>query len=145
MKTYLVKNTQSPTGYELKVVNDDGSTEVLPITQRAKDNPKVLKLPKNPANRWWITPKPDLDEELLEYKESKHFGPRTERMTTTTETTVKQWYEYLNDEDKAEALKLIDKAAKNKKVEDLKAQKAVLEALLEELEANEEKNEEEDE
>lgn len=138
MKTQLVKNTNTPLGYELHVINDDGEVQVLSITEYDKNNPKVLKLPENPSNRKWITPKGD-DVQELEYKATKVLGPKSSSTTKSTASApTKQWYEYLSNEDKAEALKLIDKAAKLKKVADIKAQKAALEALLEELEKSEE-------
>lgn len=131
MRTLLIKKAGTKLGYALKVVNDDGTETVTEITATDPKNPKVLKLPDNPANRKWITPKGDEVQEL-EYKESKSFGPRTNSGTTPTTSTKVDWTEYLDDEDKKTVEALKEKALNRKKVADLKA---AIDSLTKEYEA----------
>lgn len=125
MRTLLIKKEGTKLGYALKVVNNDGTETITEITATDPKNPKVLKLPDNPANRKWITPRGD-DVQELEYKESKSFGPRTTTGATTTGATITtstrfDWTEYLDDEDKKTIKALKEKALNRKKVADLKA------------------------
>lgn len=129
MKTYLVRNTQSTYGYQLKVVDDEGNTTFLDPIGRDPNTKNGLKLPDNPSNRKWISPKPDVEEQEIPYKESKHFGQRT-TVKTATPTTSKGWTEHLTDEEKAIIEEIKTKALKRKEIADIKAKIEALKAQL---------------
>lgn len=104
--TIIRKSTTSNTGYE--IVYDD---KIVEIEKTYPGEPTTLVLPENPSNRKYFSSK-KVDaaggEIELTYKESKTFGPRTES------TPKKSLEEYLDDEDKALYLALVEKAKKNR-------------------------------
>ena len=79
MKTIITTSTVSATGYELRIVHDNGEVECKPIETTYKGEPKTLVLPENPSNRKYFNS--DKVEKAggsieLTYKESKTFGPK---------------------------------------------------------------------
>lgn len=131
MKTFITPNAN---GYELRIMNDDGTIfSTTPLTKITNDGKSYI-LPENPANRhFWAISRLDDKEVELTYKESKTFGPRTNSPTPTT--TTKGWTTYLTDEEKALYDELKAKAERRAKIEALKAKKAEWEKQLAELEA----------
>ena len=133
MKTIITTNPNTPTGYELRVVHDDGIVEVTPIEKITHDG-KSLILPENPANRhFWALSRLDGKDVELSYKESKTFGPRDPN--ATPKTTTSKWAEYLTEDEKKIYEELVAKAQRRMKAEQLKAQIAALEAQLSEAQA----------
>lgn len=138
MKTLVSLSTTSATGYELRIIRDDGSIDVLPIDKKVPDKETHGSfdwyiLPENPANRKMISGKVIKDGMELAYRESKTFGPRDPN--TTPKAPTKGWVEYLTDEEKALYEQLKAKAESRAKVAALKAQIAADQARLAELEA----------
>jgi hypothetical protein len=136
MKTLVSLSTTSATGYELRIIRDDGSIDVLPIDKTYPNEPFTLVLPENPCNRkYFNSKKVDKANGSIEltYKESKTFGPRDPNATPKAPT--KGWVEYLTDEEKALYEQLKAKAESRAKVAALKAQIAADQARLAELEA----------
>lgn len=136
MKTLVSLSTTSATGYELRIIRDDGSIDVLPIDKTYPNEPYTLVLPENPCNRkYFNSKKVDKANGSIEltYKESKTFGPRDPNATPKAPT--KGWVEYLTDEEKALYEQLKAKAESRAKVAALKAQIAADQARLAELEA----------
>lgn len=131
MRTFITPNEN---GYELRILNDDGTVfSTTPLTNITHDGKSYI-LPDNPANRhYWALSRLDGKEVELTYKESKTFGPRT--TTDTPKTSTKGWIEYLTEEEKALYDELKAKAEKRAKIAQLKAQKAEWERQLAELEA----------
>lgn len=133
MKTFITPNAN---GYELRIINDDGSVfSTTPLTKITHDGKSYI-LPENPANRqYWALSRLDGKEVELTYKESKTFGPRTNNAGATPKVATKGWYEYLTDEEKAIYDGLKVKAERRAQIAHLKAQKAEWERQLAELEA----------
>ena len=105
MKVFVIKSTDSKSGYALRTVNDDGTAEVKPVDfwSAGKTNPRykdTLLLPKNPANRTYFDvkqfTKKGLDEIELEYRETRVLGPYNRGVVK------KDWTEYMTDEEKAQ-------------------------------------------
>ena len=141
MATFVRTSNNSKTGYELVTVDEKGNEVVVPIDNQPKDEPFTLILPENESNRkYFSSKKVDAAGGKIEltYKESKTFGPRSES------TTRKGLEEYLEGDDKATYLALVEKAkaareAANKKAPMTEYEKklraveraqAALEALL---------------
>lgn len=135
-KTIIRTSTVSATGYELVY---DGN--VVSIDKTYPGEPTTLVLPVNPSNRKYFSSK-KVDaaggELELEYKESKHTGPRSE---STPRKGLEEW---LDDEDRAAYLALVEKAKSNREAAQKAAKtpkkskaelEAELEAALAELEA----------
>ena len=113
MKTIIIKSEAATTGYQLKLVSDNGDFRTFNLDKMDPNYPNLIVLPKNPANRKWIS-KNKLDaiknfpaEGLtLEYKESKKLGPYTRE--------TKPLEDYLDEEDRKTYLALQEKAKANK-------------------------------
>ena len=108
-KTTIRTSTISTTGYELVTIDAQGNESVQPIQSTYKGEPKTLILPENPSNRkYFNSDKVDKagGEIELTYKESRTIGARTE---STVRKGIEEW---LNDEDKALYLALVEKAKK---------------------------------
>lgn len=112
MKTIIIKSEAATTGYQLKLVSDNGDFRTFNLDKMDPNYPNLIVLPKNPANRKWIS-KAKLDgmqigEEglVLEYKESKKLGPYTRE--------TKPLEDYLDEEDRKTYLALQEKAKANK-------------------------------
>lgn len=108
-KTTIRTSTISATGYELVTIDEQGNESVLAIQSTYKGEPKTLILPENPCNRkYFNSDKVDKagGEIELTYKESKSFGPRSE---SVSRKGIEEW---LNDDDKALYLALVEKAKK---------------------------------
>ena len=113
MKTIIIKSEAATTGYQLKLVSDNGDFRTFNLDKMDPNYPNLIVLPKNPANRKWIsknkldTIKNFPDEGLvLEYKESKKLGPYTRE--------TKPLEDYLEEEDRKTYLALQEKAKANK-------------------------------
>ena len=113
MKTIIIKSEAATTGYQLKLVSDNGDFRTFNLDKMDPNYPNLIVLPKNPANRKWIS-KNKLDTIanfpaeglVLEYKESKKLGPYTRE--------TKPLEDYLNEEDRATYDALMSKAKANK-------------------------------
>ena len=113
MKTIIIKSEAATTGYQLKLVSDNGDFSTFNLDKMDPNYPNLIVLPKNPANRKWIS-KNKLDTIanfpaeglVLEYKESKKLGPYTRE--------TKPLEDYLNEEDRKTYLALQEKAKANK-------------------------------
>ena len=113
MKTIIIKSEAATTGYQLKLVSDNGDFRTFNLDKMDPNYPNLIVLPKNPANRKWIsknkldTIKNFPDEGLvLEYKESKKLGPYTRE--------TKPLEDYLDEDDRKTYLALQEKAKANK-------------------------------
>lgn len=113
MKTIIIKSEAATTGYQLKIVSDNGDFRTFNLDKMDPNYPNLIVLPKNPANRKWIS-KNKLDTIanfpaeglVLEYKESKKLGPYTRE--------TKPLEDYLDEEDRKTYLALQEKAKANK-------------------------------
>lgn len=113
MKTLIIKSEAATTGYQLKLVYDNGDFRTFNLDKMDKNYPSLIVLPTNPANRKWISKVkldaiknfPDNGLEL-EYKESKKLGPYTRE--------TKPLEDYLDEEDRKTYLALQEKAKANK-------------------------------
>ena len=105
MKVIVRKSEQFESGYEMSIVNDDGTASVqeLKFWSAGKTNPRyktTLLLPKNPANRTYFEAKqlekagPEGVE--LEYRETRVLGPYK------VGVPKKPWEEYMTEEEKAQ-------------------------------------------
>lgn len=113
MKTIIIKSEAATTGYQLKLVSDNGDFRTFNLDKMDPNYPNLIVLPKNPANRKWIS-KNKLDTIknfpveglVLEYKESRKLGPYTHE--------TKPLEDYLDEDDRKTYLALIEKAKANK-------------------------------
>lgn len=109
MKTLVRKNNITNV-YELVIIDESGNTQVTELVDRPKNEPYTLILPTNPSNRKYFNSK-KVDaaggEIELSYKATITLGSRPEGTTQR-----KSLEDYLNDEDKATYLALIEKAKK---------------------------------
>ena len=113
MKTIIIKSEAATTGYQLKLVSDNGDFRTFNLDKMDPNYPNLIVLPKNPANRKWIS-KNKLDTIknfpaeglVLEYKESKKLGPYTRE--------TKPLEDYLEEQDRKTYLALQEKAKANK-------------------------------
>lgn len=105
MKVIVRKSEQFESGYEMAIVNDDGTASVqgLKFWSAGKTNPRyknTLLLPKNPANRTYFDvkqfAKKGVDEIELEYRETRILGPYN------VGVPKKPWEEYMTEEEKAD-------------------------------------------
>lgn len=105
MKVVVRKSEQFESGYEMAIVNDDGTSNVqeLHFWSAGKTNPRyksTLLLPKNPANRTYFDVKQfarkGVDEIELEYRETRILGPYNRGVVK------KDWTEYMTVEEKAQ-------------------------------------------
>ena len=112
MNTKIIKDAAAGTGYAIVIESGNGDLQTIRLDKMDPNYPSLIVLPKNPANRKWIS-KAKLDgmqigEEglVLEYKESKKLGPYTRE--------TKPLEDYLNKEDRATYDALMAKAKANK-------------------------------
>lgn len=113
MKTIIIKSEAATTGYQLKLVSDNGDSRTFNLDKMDPNYPNLIVLPKNPANRKWIS-KNKLDTIknfpaeglVLEYKESKKLGSYTRE--------TKPLEDYLDEDDRKTYLALQEKAKANK-------------------------------
>lgn len=130
MKVYINNSIHSTTGYEVVVKDDEGIiVETKPIDTLVDDG-KTLKLPENPSNRKYFNLKKVEDANgiiELTYKESITIGPKSTEPKKPLE-------EYLNEEDKALYLALIEKAKKNRAEANKKTPLTEKEKLLKKIE-----------
>lgn len=112
MNTRIIKDAAAGTGYAIVIEFGNGDLQKIRLDKMDPNYPSLIVLPKNPANRKWIS-KAKLDgmhigEEglVLEYKESKKLGPYTRE--------TKPLEDYLDEEDRKTYLALIEKAKANK-------------------------------
>lgn len=116
MKYFITHNSQTPTGYQMTVVNDDGQETFVPIEKTVlekKTGINWLVLPENPMNRKLINPaKVDkLGKVELTYKESIVLRPRDNSQPR------KKLEDYLTDEEKAIIEDLMSKAKARKEAD----------------------------
>ena len=144
MKVYINNSIHSTTGYEIVIKDDEGLiVETKPIDALVDDG-KTLKLPENPSNRKYFNlAKVEAADGIVEltYKETIKLGTREPG------ESKKPLEDYLNDEDKALYLALVEKAKNNraeahKKVpvtekEKLQAKIARLQAQVAKMESEE--------
>lgn len=133
MKTYIRKDASTPTGYALKVVDDNDNESILPITDVVKNDPKVLVLPTNPSNRKYFTKTKVGDGDLeLSYKASITLGPRIGEPSQR-----KSLVEYLTEEEKAiyDDLMAKAKARRDRPMTDLEKAELAYKKALEKYEA----------
>ena len=112
MNTKIIKDAAAGTGYAIVIESGNGDLQTIRLDKMDPNYPSLIVLPKNPANRKWIS-KAKLDgmqigEEglVLEYKESKKLGPYTRE--------TKPLEDYLEEEDRKTYLALQEKAKANK-------------------------------
>ena len=112
MNTKIIKDAAAGTGYAIVIEFGNGDLQTIRLDKMDPNYPSLIVLPKNPANRKWIS-KAKLDgmqigEEglVLEYKESKKLGPYTRE--------TKPLEDYLEEEDRKTYLALQEKAKANK-------------------------------
>lgn len=107
MKVYINNSIHSTTGYEIVIKDDEGLiVETKPI-ETIVDDGKTLKLPENPSNRKYFNlAKVEAADGIVEltYKETIKLGTREPG------ESKKPLEDYLNDEDKALYLALVEKA-----------------------------------
>lgn len=112
MNTKIIKDATAGTGYAIVIESGNGDLQTIRLDKMDPNYPSLIVLPKNPANRKWIS-KAKLDgmqigEDglVLEYKESKKLGPYTRE--------TKPLEDYLDEDDRKTYLALIEKAKANK-------------------------------
>lgn len=112
MNTRIIKDAAAGTGYAIVIESGNGDLQTIRLDKMDPNYPSLIVLPKNPANRKWIS-KAKLDgmqigEEglVLEYKESKKLGSYTRE--------TKPLEDYLEEEDRKTYLALQEKAKANK-------------------------------
>lgn len=132
MNTKIIKDAAAGTGYAIVIESGNGDLQTIRLDKMDPNYPSLIVLPKNPANRKWIS-KAKLDgmqisEEglVLEYKESKKLGPYTRE--------TKPLEDYLEEEDRKTYLALQEKAKANKEAA-IAAAKAAANDPIKKLEA----------
>ena len=133
MKTYIRKDSSTPTGYALRVVDDNDNASILPIVDVVKNDPKVLVLPTNPSNRKYFTKTKVGDGDLeLTYKASITIGPRTGESSQR-----KSLVDYLTAEEKTiyDDLMAKAKARRDRPMSDLEKAELAYKKALERYEA----------
>ena len=113
MNTKIIKDAAAGTGYAIVIESGNGDLQTIRLDKMDPNYPNLIVLPKNPANRKWIS-KNKLDTIanfpaeglVLEYKESKKLGPYTRE--------TKPLEDYLEEEDRKTYLALQEKAKANK-------------------------------
>ena len=110
MKYYITANPNSKHGYDL-IVDNDGETQVIELTRKTTDN--YLHIPEQCAsetNRRLVSiamiQKADVD--MFEVTPREYREPR--KLSTSNNVSRKGLEEYLNEEDKALFLALVEKA-----------------------------------
>lgn len=124
MKVQITKNSKSATGYAIVTIDDNNVESVQMIEKTYPGEPFTLVLPQNASNRkYFNSKKVDAAGGTIEltYKESKTLGPRSES------SPRKSLEDYLNDEDKALFLSLVEKAKKAREEANKKAPMTELE------------------
>jgi acyl-CoA-binding protein len=139
MKTTIRTSTTSTTGYEMVVITPEGIETVTSIDNFDPNNPKSLKLPENPSNRKYLSIA--AIEKAGGTLELTYKAPRTMTKSDTpkvqTPKAIKGLEEYLEGDEKAEYLRLVDKAQKLAQIAALKASIASTLAEIEALENGE--------
>lgn len=91
MATYIRRSTQSKTGYELVITDEQGQTRVELINKFDACRPTSLELPENPSNRKYYSTLrlQDMPEEGIEltYKATRVLGPRLPGSQVTQKIT----------------------------------------------------------
>lgn len=134
MKTYLVSNPNAQFGYQVEVVNDDGTTEVMDVLNIQPNG--SLHLPENPSNRQYMMPKAvDKANGRLEltYKATRTLGSR-KAGTSKTPTPKSSWVDVLTDDERQLYDELKAKAEKRLARKAIEDEIAALKAKLEEVE-----------
>ena len=113
MNTRIIKSQDATTGYAIVIEDGNGDLKTINLDKMDPNYPTLIVLPKNPANRKWIS-KAKLDAIKnfpadglkLEYKESRKLGPYTHE--------TKPLEDYLDEEDRKTYLALQEKAKASK-------------------------------
>ena len=108
MNTKIIKDAAAGTGYAIVIESGNGDLQTIRLDKMDPNYPSLIVLPKNPANRKWIS-KNKLDTIAnfpAEYKESKKLGPYTRE--------TKPLEDYLDEDDRKTYLALQEKAKANK-------------------------------
>lgn len=140
MKVTINHSITSTTGYELRIIKDDGTMDIKDI-DTIVDEGKTLKLPENPSNRKYYAIKKveDADEVELTYKASITLGTRE------NSEPKKPLEDYLEGDDRILYLELVEKAKKKRaemtkkpmtELEKAEAKVARLMAQIEEMKKN---------
>lgn len=145
MKVYINNSLHSTTGYEIVIKDDKGIIVDTKPIDTIVDDGKTLKLPENPSNRKYFNlAKVEAADGIVEltYKESVTLDTRSGEPKEK-----KPLEDYLNDEDKALYLALVEKAKKNRaeankrvpmtEKEKLQAKVARLQAQIAKMESEE--------
>lgn len=125
-KYYVISNSEAKLGYQLKVVNEDGSEELQ----------DVKKVVESKGALWVILPKNELERDCcsvkaiekaggcyeLIYKEHRAPGSLKKTEGASKEPKLPKVAEYLNDEEKAEIKAIYAKAQNRAKMAALKAE-----------------------
>lgn len=139
MKTTIRTSNTSTTGYEMVVITSEGIETVTGIDTFDPNNPKSLKLPDNPSNRKYLSLA--TIEKAGGTLELTYKAPRTltksDAPKAQTPKIIKGLEEYLEGDEKAEYLRLVDKAQKVAQIAALKASIASTLAEIEALESTE--------
>lgn len=121
------------------VITPEGIETVTSIDAFDPNNPKSLKLPENPSNRKYLSIA--AIEKAGGTLELTYKAPRTMTKSDTpkvqTPKAIKGLEEYLEGDEKAEYLRLVDKAQKLAQIAALKASIASTLAEIEALENGE--------
>ena len=133
MKTIIIKSDAATTGYAIVIEDGNGDLKTINLDKMDPNYPTLIVLPKNPANRKWIS-KGKLDAIKnfpangleLEYKESRKLGSYTHE--------TKPLEDYLDEDDRKTYLALIEKAKANKEAA-IAAAKAAANDPIKKLEA----------
>ena len=113
MNTKIIKDAAAGTGYAIVIESGNGDLQTIRLDKMDPNYPSLIVLPKNPANRKWISKNKldtianfPTDGLVLEYKASKKLGPYTRE--------TKPLEDYLDEEDRKTYLALQEKAKANK-------------------------------
>lgn len=131
MKTFIKSNPAADLGYEVVVVNDDGTTNSINVLG-VKDG--YIHLPQNPSGREWVTvQKIEKHEGELELipREKRILGPRNDSPTKVTQKTT--WIDVLTEDELKIFNELKSKAEKRLKRKAIEDEMATLTKRLQEL------------
>lgn len=129
MTTIIRTSTTSTTGYELVIRDEQGNEQVHLLNDKPKNEPFTLILPTNPSNRQYFSSK-KVDaaggEIELTYKETRHLD--------SNPTPKKPIEDYLDEDDRALFLSLLEKARKNREEANKKVPMTAEEKLKRQIE-----------
>ena len=132
-KYYVIANAEAKLGYQLKVVNEDGSEELQDVK---KSDGEYIVLPKNDLNRQYVSKKlVDTKKEVeLIYKEHREPGSLKKTEGSLQAPKLPKVTDYLSDEERAEVQAIYAKAQHRAKMAALRAEIERLTKQLNEME-----------